>query len=70
MIDKEFFLEEIRERISKLREYEKVSWKRDACRERRFELERLVRQIESGIYDVQDEGGDRYDRQYKLRHSH
>lgn len=52
MIDKEFLLEELRERIAKLRDEEKrKTWARDFCRERRNELKRLVRQIESGLYD-------------------
>lgn len=61
MIDKEFLLEELRERIKFLRseerwepspEYSHVKDYRVLIyRERRHELERLVRQIESGIYD-------------------
>lgn len=64
MLDKDFLLEELRERIKFLREeenwepspgYSHVKEHRALIyRERRHELERLVRQIESGTYDADE----------------
>lgn len=47
----ECILRKIRDRIAELKDEEnRKSWARDSCRERRFELERLVQQIESDFY--------------------
>lgn len=57
LLDKDFLLNELKERIKFLRTEEKEGKKLFPAfyRERRLELERLVQQIESGIFDHTDE---------------
>lgn len=57
VLDKDFLLNELKERIKFLRIEEKEGKKLFPAfyRERRLELERLVQQIESGIFDHTDE---------------
>jgi len=56
VLDKDFLLNELKERIKFLRTEEKEGKKLFPAfyRERRLELERLVQQIESGIFDHTD----------------